>query len=375
MLSLCFLLQCKKLQIINRIQVKSIIAKSIANSAMATLRYIDSDVKLGFHISKQGDLFNSFERMKETPLRSYQICLGNDRKWGVPTVTVDDARKCRCHLDDYQRYACVHSSLIYNMAGQTDGPSNPSYNRILDNTRRGLTAELDCVAAFDGGGVVVHIGSAKDRERGLSTVRSTIVNVLSNITPATRSLAKGLEIPIDEFVKSRKILLENSAGEGNKLGSTLQEIGEIIARNRSYLPSTNQGNDGYCTSLWCRRGRSWKTKVGKKVLSRVHEKIGLSYLEGFHLNDSRVPFGSHKDRHELLGSGYIFGEERNQEKDGDGFEGLQTLVDLSRKRGLVLIGEPPEMTKDNEKSAGGLWDYQVIRTVCGLDKCTFVCCD
>jgi endonuclease IV len=257
------------------------------------------------------------------------------------------------------------------MAGMTGGPSEPNYRRNLENTRIGLTAELDAAAGF-GGGVVVHIGSAKDKSLGMSTISSTIEDVLTRTSSTTFQLSRGLDIPEQEFIESRKIILENAAGEGNKIGSNLDEIAEIIRNTREELHPQIKVMIDTAHLFGAGEGDMGSPKSVKKFFQEFDEKIGLSYLEGFHLNDSRVPFRSRKDRHENIGKGYIFG---NLREEGDGLDGLKKLIDFSREQELVLIGEPPGKTRDGEKGMGGIWDYQVIKHVCGLDTCKFVCCD
>jgi endonuclease IV len=120
-------------------------------------------------------------------------------------------------------YACTHGKLLYNIAGSAD-PQD--LEKMWWKTKLGLTSELDITAGF-GDGVVVHMGSCKDKKAGLSNITKTLEYVLTHETDQTKELIKELQDP--DLVKKRMVILENSAGEGTKFGSTLEEIGQIIS--------------------------------------------------------------------------------------------------------------------------------------------------
>jgi len=199
--------------------------------------------------------------------------------------------------------------------------------------------------------------------------------VFDRETKNTKNIARGLDIPLEEFKSSRKIILENAAGEGNKLGSTLDEIGQIISGVREDLRPQLKVCIDTAHIFGAGQYDFGKAKEVKRFYRDFDQKIGLDYLEVFHLNDSRVAYGSRKDRHENLGLGYIFGVERNEEMNGDGLEGLKALVEEAEKRRIPLIGEPPHKTKNGSPAPGGFWDYQVLRQICNLDEEVFVCED
>jgi len=105
-----------------------------------------------------------------------------------------------------------------------------------------------------------------------------------------------------------------------------------------------------------------------RFIETFEEHIGLEKLELFHLNDSRAKFHAKKDRHEYLGIGYIFGEER--ESEGYGLSGLKYLVEFAEEKKIPLIGEPPAKTAEGKPGLGGMWDYSVVNELCNLAECT-----
>lgn len=336
---------------------------------MATINFVNPDLRVGFHISKLPTLYNTFDRMMPTALSAFQTYISSGRMWQPPKPNIDDIRMTRALLERNSRYACVHGCLLYNLAGATDHRANPNYQRNLNNTCTGLLGELDVATGFNAG-VVVHVGSCKDRKRGIFTISRTVSHCLKTVTPSAKMVAKGLEIPIDEYVTSRKIILENAAGEGSKIGSALGEIAEII----SMVDEDVRGQVKVCIDTAHIFGAG---QYDMGDVDSVHTffddfdtTIGLDRLELFHLNDSRVPFGSKKDRHENLGLGYIFSPDRDDE--GDGTEGLRALVDRAERLRIPLVGEPPAKTRDKTPGPGGFWDYAVLKGLCNLGD-EFVC--
>jgi len=338
---------------------------------MTSLVFHNSNIRLGFHIGKLPTLAKSFERMISTPLRSYQIYIANGRAWHRPEPNVADIRETKSILDRNGKYACVHGSLLYNMAGSPKFRDDPCFQKKLDSTCSGLQAELDIATGF-GAGVVAHIGSCRDKEKGIFTIARSIETVLEGKTASTKKLAKELQIPLDEFISSRKLILENAAGEGTKIGSNLDEIAEIICKVKPEVRDQVKVCIDTMHIFGAGQYDLGDPEVVETFFSEFDEKIGLDRLELFHLNDSRVPFGSKRDLHENLGvsSGYIFGGRREK---GNGFEGLKKLIDLSEEYRIPLIGEPPAKTWDKKPGPGGVWDYQVIKQICNLEEEYFVC--
>lgn len=336
------------------------------------LVFHNTDIRLGFHIDKEKTLLKTFENVKSTPLRSYQIYISNSRSFKPPLLResdIVDLQEAHNLLERNMKYVAIHGCLLYNMCGSTQHRQDPRFNEKLEATSTGLTSELDIGVGLNSG-VVVHIGSCKNKQKGIYTIAQTINSVLTRNTEYSKKLSKSLQIPVDEFKKRRKIILENSAGEGTKIGSNLNEISEIIHLTNEELRDQIRVCIDTAHIFGAGQYDFGDPESVVQFYSDFDQKIGLKYLELFHLNDSRVPFNSKKDRHENLGIGHIFGD-RSDERDG--LTGLKKFVDIAEEKRIPLIGEPPTKTKDGEYGPGGIWDYNVIKHLTNLEETYFVC--
>lgn len=320
---------------------------------------INTDHHLGFHISKcYPSLLRTFKSYLGLPFRCFQIYLST-RSWELPKYSNIDLLQTRKLLQDHQMYLCIHGSYLYNLCGSAKYKKEPRFNFLLRRTQECLTQELDLGVAL-GAGVVVHPGSCVKKEEGLQTIAESVTHCLTVSTPTSRSLAKDMGISFEEFIKQRKIILENASGGGTKLAVTLEEIASIIQR----VPKELHPQIKVCIDTAHSFGAGlyhWgKPKEVEKFYSDFDRVIGLSFLELFHLNDSRKSdkkrlnafFGSGKDVHEYLGYGYIF--------EGDGIEGLQKFLLEAHKRKLFVIGEPPQKDRNGNPGRGGLQEWPFI---------------
>ena len=99
-----------------------------------------------------------------------------------------------------------------------------------------------------------------------------------------------------------RLLIETTAGQGTCVGHTFDQIGYLIKKTHKHIPI------GVCidTCHIFAAGYDISTSAGwDKTLKEFDDKVGLEHLFAFHLNDSKHPLGSRKDRHENLGEGFI----------------------------------------------------------------------
>ena len=169
-----------------------------------------------------------------------------------------------------------------------------------------LTDDLRRMAALPGNYYNFHPGShvGQGVEAGISYIADALKSALSHGYPVT-------------------VLLETMAGKGSEIGGKFEEI-------RAVLDAVGSDNVGVCLDS-CHVYDGGYDIVGDLdgVLAEFDRCIGLDRLKALHLNDSKNPFSSHKDRHELLGEGSL------------GLETFRAIVLHPKLRGLPMILETP----------------------------------
>ena len=138
-----------------------------------------------------------------------------------------------------------------------------------------------------------------------------------------RKIAETLDLAMFEG-QTTIVLLETMAGKGTEVGGRFEELRAIIDR------TAMQEKLGVCLDT-CHVSDAGYDIAGnlEAVLEEFDRVIGLSRLYALHLNDSKNPLASHKDRHERLGEGYL------------GMEAFYRIVEHPALRGLPMILETP----------------------------------
>lgn len=123
--------------------------------------------------------------------------------------------------------------------------------------------------------------------QGVDTAIVQIVEVLDEVMPKA---------------KNTTVLLETMSGKGSEVGSTFEELAEIISRAKNNAPDKL----GVCLDT-CHVYSAGYDIINQldEVLEHFDRVIGLNRLHAIHLNDSMTEFNSHKDRHEKIGFGSL----------------------------------------------------------------------
>lgn len=158
-------------------------------------------------------------------------------------------------------------------------------------------------------------------------------NNLYNFHPGSH-VKQGVEIGINYIVEllnnvlrqeqTTTILLETMAGKGSEVGRTFEEIAEIISRVEL------KEKMGVCLDT-CHIYDAGYDIVNDldSVLAEFDKIIGLNRLKAIHLNDSKNPFKSHKDRHEKIGEGSL------------GLDAITRIINHSKLKHLPFFLETP----------------------------------
>jgi len=160
---------------------------------------------------------------------------------------------------------------------------------------------------------------------------------------AIETVSQGIDQAFEQVKNHIILLLENTAGQGTEIGYTFGQIKKIIEGVHDH------SRMGVCldTAHSFEAGYDLSNKDGiEKTLETFDQTIGLNRLHLLHLNDSKTPMGSRKDRHWHIGEGYI------------GLEGFRCLINHPLLRHLSGIMETPR--KDTVED---LKNMEVIRSL------------
>ena len=235
---------------------------------------------LGAHMSIAGGLYMAFERIRAVDGTALQIFTRNQRQWKIPPLTDYDIELFTVAREQWGDYPiAAHDSYLINLASP-----DPELAR---RSRSGFANELKRVEALSIPFLVTHPGSHLGQ------------GVYSGIKRYAANLDAAIE---DSGTHSCLILLETTAGQGTNLGSTFEELARIIEL------SAHPDRLGVCfdTCHAFAAGYDIRTPETYAATFDAFDKaIGLDLLRFFHVNDAKVPLGSHKDRHDHIGQGEI----------------------------------------------------------------------
>ncbi len=145
---------------------------------------------------------------------------------------------------------------------------------------------------------------------------------------AIDNIVRGLNLILDNPYDVT-ILLETMAGKGSEVGSTLEELKEIISRIK--YPN----KIGVCMDTCHLNDAGYDVSDFDSLLDKFNKLIGLDKLQCIHINDSKNDISSHKDRHENLGFGTI------------GFDNLLNIIYNKRLEDVPKILETPYVSPDD----------------------------
>jgi deoxyribonuclease-4 len=240
----------------------------------------EDNLLIGAHMSIAGGLYTAFERAERVGCTAIQIFTKNSNQWRDPVVSSDDIEKYREAKNKSKvRIVVSHDSYLINLCGATDS--------LLENSRRSFVEEIKRCDMLDIKYLIFHPGAhtTMDRKEAVKTVADS----LNRAHAATKN---------SQVVT----LVETTAGQGTTLGSSFEEIAEMISFAK------DKKRVGVCidTCHIFAAGYDIRTKESyDKTMAAFDKIIGFNVLHAIHLNDSKKPLNSHVDRHEHIGKGEI----------------------------------------------------------------------
>ncbi|MFI5262056.1 MAG: deoxyribonuclease IV [Candidatus Limnocylindrales bacterium] len=245
---------------------------------------------IGCHLPLRGGMVKAADRADEIGALAMQVFADNPTAWRRRTEPPRELPAFRARLQELGLGpTATHAAYLINLAGADEA--------FWARSVAALAAELRMGAAYGAAFVNVHSGS--HRGGGPS----------QGVERLARGLAAALvqaDTPDTASADRPQLVLENSAGGGDGIGSTVEELAEIA--EMAQRAGVASGRLAFCLDtahLWGAGYDLTRADVLDDVLERFDRLIGADRLAMLHLNDSKVDLGSHGDRHQHIGAGRI----------------------------------------------------------------------
>ncbi|MFM7861573.1 MAG: deoxyribonuclease IV [Candidatus Nitrosotenuis sp.] len=268
-------------------------------------------MRVGLHVSISGSLSAAIDNAVERECSAFQIFTRSPRMWTAKDISKNDAQefKDKLSVSKIDRLATVaHMPYLPNLASPNSATHEKSISVLVKEVQR--CGEIGIPY------LVAHLGShmGEGEEKGISQL--------------IKAFEKAAEVKNDVV-----ILLENTAGQKNSVGSDFSQWSDIFSRLKP------KNRFGVCLDTCHAFAYGYDLRSEKDVSETFKEfddRVGFENLKILHLNDSRGELGSNLDRHEHIGLGKI------------GERGMASVVKLANKKDIPIILETPiDGTRDD----------------------------
>jgi deoxyribonuclease IV len=261
--------------------------------------------RLGSHMSIAGGLPLAVDRAVLHGCVALQIFSKSSNQWRARTLPAEEIARFRDKVERAGiRPVVAHASYLINLA-----TSEPA---LRERSLAAFGEELDRAEALGLAGVVIHPGCYTNgtEEDGIQLVADAVRALLHVRRPA-----------------KTQVILEHTAGQGTSLGWRFEQLASMIEHVGGHA------RVGVCLDtchLWA-AGHDLASEAGYRATFETFDRIvGLDRLRVFHVNDSKKPLGSRRDRHDHIGKGTI------------GIEAFRRLVNDPRFADLPMLLETPK---------------------------------
>ncbi len=261
-------------------------------------------MQVGCHVSASGSIDKAVDNAVERNCTAFQIFTRSPRSWHAKELTkeVIDAFKSKLKDSKIDRFAiCAHMPYLPNLATPKEDAFEKSVNTLISEVERCAQLGIPYLVTHLGS----HLGTGEE---------AGIKRLVDGLTKAGQTKNDVM------------ILLENTAGQKNSVGSDFQQLGEIF---KQLKPGKKFGVClDTCHAFVAGYDLRTKEKV-KETFKEFDKHVGIENLKILHLNDARGELGCNLDRHYHLGLG------------GIGEEGITSVVKFANKEKIPIILETP----------------------------------
>lgn len=264
-------------------------------------------MNIGAHVSISGGVANAPKRASDLGCEVFQMFSRSPQGGPAPVITPEIAEQFKAEMKKWKQGNCyIHAPYYINFASSKKAVRSASVRIVREELERGTLIGAKYV--------MFHPGSAKDMDR----------------KDALKITAEGVGSVLKGYKGTTRLLLEISAGAGNVIGDTFEELGYI-------MDNCGYKNLDICidTAHMFASGYDIKSKEGfNGVISEIKKTVGLDRIKLIHANDSKIELGGRKDRHDHIGAGKI------------GEDGFINLAEVFPELDFILETEHDKVKED-----------------------------
>ena len=236
-------------------------------------------MQLGAHVSTSGGIHTAIDRIEAIGGDCVQIFTQSPRAWRPTNHDPANFERFKQRRGEAGTGAVVcHAVYLINLASPND--------ELYEKSVAALENTVDVACAIEADGVVFHVGSHQGAGFEVGLERAV---------PALRRA-------LERCSETTWLLIENTAGAGDTIGRSIEELAALYEALGAHerlgicLDSCHLYASGYDVTTRSELNR---------VLAEVDAQIGLDRLRVLHVNDSKAPLGSNRDRHDNIGDGLL----------------------------------------------------------------------
>jgi len=271
---------------------------------------------VGAHTSASGGVFNAVYQAQEIGAKAFAVFTKNQKRWDakpLETKVIDKFQKAIQDAGILPKHILPHDSYLINLGHPEEEKLIKSRMAFIDELERCELLGLDRLNFHPGSHLVKLNAKEKRDEEFLTQTENKCLDVI----------AESINIALDK-TQNVKAVIENTAGQGTNLGYTFEHLAYIINKVE------DKSRVGVCidTCHMFVAGYDIRThETYEETWNKFSDLVGFKYLSGMHINDSKPPLGSKKDRHHSLGEGEI------------GFDAFKFLMNVERMDDIPLVLE------------------------------------
>ncbi|KXX73968.1 DNA-(apurinic or apyrimidinic site) lyase 1 [Madurella mycetomatis] len=273
-------------------------------AARTALSSLKREMCIGAHVSAAGGVQNAIQNASNIGANAFALFLKSQRKWTSPPLA-DEARTQFHAMRKQHNYNAKlilpHGSYLVNLAQTDAAKATQAYENFVDDLRR---CEALGISLYN-----FHPGST-----GGASMESACARIASQLNKAHKATGSVVTV------------LENMCGSGNVVGARFEELRDIIAlvEDKTRVGVCIDTCHAFAAGYDLRSPEAFEA-----TMAEFDKVVGMKYLRAFHLNDSKAPFGSHRDLHANIGTGFL------------GLRAFHNIMNHEPLQGLPMVLETP----------------------------------